>query len=114
MDDYDVNGSGGASIFGTQLIRFDEGSRGIYRVDDPDVVTPVDGAVAALRSPTGEVCGIQREGLFGAGTAPGHVVYLTFPFETIFPESARSEVMRDVLTFFGAPVSAQLTGFAAF
>lgn len=111
MDDYDVQGAGGTSIFGTRLVRFDEGSRGIYRVDDPDSVVPLSGAVSALRSPAGEICGVQREGLFGAGTVPGRVVYLAFPFETIFPASAREEVMRDVLTFFSASVSAELTGF---
>lgn len=111
MDDYDVNGSGGQSIFGTDLVRFDEGSRGIYRVTDPDRVNVSNGSVSALRSPSGEICGIQREGIFGSGTAPGRVVYLTFPFETIFDAAERAAVMADVLTFFGATVPAELTGF---
>jgi hypothetical protein len=110
IDDYDVNGTGGASIFGTDLIRFDEGSRGIYRVSDPDRVGPANGALAALESPTGEICAVQREGLFGGGSIPGRVVYLSFPFETIFPASERAAVMADVLTFFGASVPAEITG----
>ncbi|MBN1476527.1 hypothetical protein JXA47_07235 [Candidatus Sumerlaeota bacterium] len=110
IDDYDVVGSGG--IFGTRTVRFDEGSRGIYRVEHPDGILPLNGAVAALESPQGEICAIQRVGLFGSGTATGRLVHLSFPFETIFPASARAEVMADALTFFGATVPAELTGFS--
>jgi Zinc carboxypeptidase len=112
IDDYDVDGSGGAGIFGTRTIRFDEGSRGIYRVVYPDGITPLNGAVAALESPQGEICAIQREGIFGSGISPGRIVHLGFPFETIFPASARAEVMADALTYFGATVPAELTGFS--
>jgi len=71
-------------------------------VSSPDGINPVNGAVTALESPSGEGCAVQRQGLFGSGSTPGRVVYLSFPFETIFPASARDEVMNDVLAFFGA------------
>ncbi|NUP90409.1 MAG: fibronectin type III domain-containing protein [Candidatus Sumerlaeia bacterium] len=109
---YTAVGPGGLSIFGTMSVPFDDGSQGIYRVDDPDYVTPLSGATAALRSGTQNLA-IQRTGLFGPGTVEGRLVYFTFPFETIFPASTRSAVMADVLTYFGATVPAELSGFSA-
>ena len=44
-----VEGTGGVSIFGERLIRFDEGSRGIYRVSSPDVISPRNDAIASLQ-----------------------------------------------------------------
>ena len=99
-DDYDVYGTGGSSIFSTGLVRFDEGSRGIYRVATPDGLTAMNGAVAALWTASGEIVGVQREGVFGGGSVPGRLVYLAFPFETIFPVSSQVEVMQTVLGYF--------------
>jgi hypothetical protein len=41
------------------------------------------------------------KGLFPGGTVNGGVVYFGFPFEAIYPESKRFEVMNNVLNFFG-------------
>ncbi len=98
--DYDVFGTGGSSIFASSLVRFDEGSRGIYRVETPDRITPTNGAVAALMTLGGEIVAVQREGIFGGGTSSGRLVYLAFPFETIFPVSSQTEVMQAVLGYF--------------
>lgn len=69
---WDMVGTGSSSIFGTAEVRFDEGSRGIYRVWDPDGITPLNGAISCLETPTLEgVSGIQREGLFGGGSPRG-------------------------------------------
>jgi len=102
MDDYDVFGTGPPGIFGSRLIRFDEGSRGIYRVKMPDVIKPLGEAAGSLASPSGEICAVQYTGKFGSGTETGQMVYLAFPFETIFPSSNRVKVMGDVLEYFGA------------
>jgi hypothetical protein len=102
MDRYDAAGTGGASAFGARLVRFDDGSRGIYRVWTPDVVTPVNGGVAALREAGGlRVCGVQKAGTFGASATPAKMIYLAFPFETIFDAPERDAVMADALTWFG-------------
>ncbi|GAB4321157.1 MAG: hypothetical protein Kow0059_15720 [Candidatus Sumerlaeia bacterium] len=102
MDAYDSRGTGGAGVFGDRLVRFDDGSRGIYRVQTPDVVTPVNGGSAALKREGGsEVCAVQKAGTFGGGSVPGKMIYLCFPFETIFDASEREAVMADALTWFG-------------
>jgi len=98
---YDVVGTGLPPPLDFGTIRFDDGSRGIYRVWTPDAVAPSNGAAAVLRTASGRVCGIARTGLFGAGTREGRVVYFTFPFETVFPDAARIETMGRILGYFG-------------
>ena len=95
-------------------MRFDEGSRGIYRVTTPDGITPTNGAVAALMTPGGEIVAVQREGVFGSGVVPGRLVYLAFPFETIFPASSQDDVMQAVLDFFGVTPSTVVSGWRAY
>lgn len=99
-DEYDTRGTGSDSLFGDMFIPFDEGSQRIYRVSAPDVIAPANGGTVALRTLSGKVIGVQREGTFGGGTETGKVVFLGFPFETIFPESKRVEVMAAVLRYF--------------
>lgn len=99
-DEYDTQGTGPDSLFGDMFIPFDEGSQRIYRVTTPDVLTPTNGATVALRTLGGQIIGTQREGTFGGGTETGKVVFLGFPYETIFPESKRVEVMAAVLRYF--------------
>jgi hypothetical protein len=108
-DAYDLDGTGGASIFGTRIVRFDEGSRGIYRVAGPDAFTPQNGAVASLQTGSGQIVGLQREGTWGSGVAPSRLVYLGFGFETIFDDADREAVMGDVLDFFNVTVPSGLT-----
>jgi len=108
-DAYDLVGSGGASIFGTATVRFDEGSRGIYRVTTPDAFSPLNGAVAALQTGSGQIVGLQREGTWGSGVATSRLVYFGFPFETVFDEINRASVMGNVLNFFNASVPSGLT-----
>ena len=80
---------------------FDDGSRGIYWVKSPDVLTPFGaGASAALNylgNPSGAAA-IQYDGSAGGGK----VVYFGFPFETITSVALRQQYMADILTFFTA------------
>ncbi|MEZ4746457.1 MAG: glycosyl hydrolase family 18 protein [Calditrichia bacterium] len=83
---------------------FDDGNHGTYNVDYPDGINPRTGAQLCL-SYTGFTpstfggAGVQYSGTFGNGTETGRLVYLGFPFETIYPESVRDELMHRVLTF---------------
>ncbi|MEP5945140.1 MAG: T9SS type A sorting domain-containing protein, partial [Balneola sp.] len=42
------------------------------------------------------------KGMFEDGNIPGKVVYLGFPFETIYPDSVRKEVMDRIMSFMGS------------
>jgi len=93
------NGSGNAT--------FDNGSRGIYWVQNPDRLTPTGaGAVSALNysGGLGGAAAVQYDGSAGGG----RVVYFGFPFETITNSATRASYMADVLRFFSKP--ARFTG----
>lgn len=107
---YTTSGEGSPSCFGTHAFAFGTGGDAPYLPGYPDVLA-ANGADVALRYGSGDVAGIQFEGLFGAGTTPGQLVYLGFAFETVFDEPAREQMMRDVLDWFGASIPAGLVFF---
>ncbi|MGI8966805.1 MAG: immunoglobulin domain-containing protein, partial [Limisphaerales bacterium] len=93
-----VNGS----IFvGNGNAVFDDGNKGIYWVQTPDVITPNGtGTRAALfYNGTSSPAAIQYDGSAGGGK----VVYFGFPFETITSASLRTDYMSDILNFFNLP-----------
>ncbi len=88
------------SIFDPIPVDFDNGSRGIYRVTSPDSIEPINGSAILLQASDGSILGIQREGLFGTGSTTGKLVYMTFGFETVYPEQRRFELMGDIIDYF--------------
>ena len=78
-----------------------------YPEDYPDDINPVNGSYAVLnynatRSPgVPRIAGIAYEGTFGAGAAPGKLVYLAFPFETIVSQLQRTTLIDKAFGFFG-------------
>lgn len=92
-------------IFGARgSASFDDGSRGIYWVRTPDVLTPFGVGVTAALGYSGNNAGaaaIQYDGSAGGGK----VVLLGFPFETITNATRRNQYMADILSFFTAPES---------
>jgi hypothetical protein len=83
-------------------LQFDNGSNGTYNVDYPDVITPLNGSSAAMQftSSATDYSGVYFSGNFPGGTTSGKLVYLTFPFETIYPSAMRDSVMGDVMNYF--------------
>lgn len=100
-----------AGIFnGVSSVTFDNGAHGTYNVDFPDGIKPVDGAVLSMAyngfsAASFGGAGIQYAGPFGNSTIAGKLVYLGFPFETIYPESSRDLVMKAVLKFLGGTLT---------
>ena len=78
----------------------DDGTKGIYWVKSPEVLTPFGaGSTTAINysgNPNGAAA-IQYDGLAGGG----RVVYLGFPFETITSAAVRDAYMSDALNFLG-------------
>ncbi len=97
--DWTVEGVAG-SIFDGLAFAYDDGTHGIYSVSYPDGIRPVGGSRACLRYNADYVAGVQFEGTFPDGTAPGKLVYLGIPFETIYPQAPRDSVMSRVFRFF--------------
>lgn len=91
------------SIFNfTDTIYFDNGTNGTYNVDYPDVIAPVNGGVSTLQftNLATNKSGIYFSGLFPSGSIAGKLVYLTFPFETVYNSTKRTSLMNDILNFF--------------
>jgi hypothetical protein len=85
---------------------FDNGSHGTYNVDYPDVIAPMFGSTPALFYTNNgtDAAAVSFKGIFNGGSDTGKVVYMAFPFETIYPGSIRDSVMSQVIDFFLPPL----------
>ena len=91
------------SIFGfIDTVKFDNGTQGTYNVNYPDVIAPLNGSMSDLRytSAATDIACMHFAGMFTGGTKNGKLVYLAYPFETIYNASARDSVMKYILIFF--------------
>ena len=104
---YQFSGAPGSIFEGLTGMRFDNGSHGTYDVDWPDCIEPSGGSTVCLNyDGTSYHAAIQYEGRFGTSTKSARLVYLGFPFETIYPEADRNKIMERVVQFFGATTTA--------
>jgi hypothetical protein len=105
---YAAKGVSGELFEGLSTIRFDDGSHGTFNVDWADALIPQDGATAIAHYQNvsrHRIAGIRYEGIFGNGTRPGRLVYLGFPFETVYPESTRTLMMGQILDYLRSEVT---------
>jgi uncharacterized lipoprotein YddW (UPF0748 family) len=81
----------------------------VYVEDFPDAITPLNGAIPILNySIAPNIAGIAYKGLFGAGTMPGGVIFLSFTLETAV-DSARTPFMGRALAYLDIPVTTVAT-----
>jgi len=86
----------------SDTINFDNGTHGTYNVAYPDVIATINGSSPDLHyatSNTDYAC-LHYAGVFTGGTKIGKMVYMAYPFETIYPSTMRDTVMKDILIFF--------------
>ncbi|MGP8214500.1 MAG: T9SS type A sorting domain-containing protein [Bacteroidia bacterium] len=91
------------SIFGaSDTALFDNGTHGTYDVNYPDAIAPLNGSEADLQyNPLDtEYACVHYAGIFNGGTKTGKLVYMGYPFETIYPSAKRDTIMKDILIFF--------------
>jgi hypothetical protein len=96
----------GGIFAGRGNVTFDDGTRGIFWVQTPDVLTPYGpGASVALNysGGTGGAAAIQYDGSAGGG----RVVYFGFPWETIVNVTRRNNYLADIVAFLNPPVAPQ-------
>jgi hypothetical protein len=91
---YSASGTAGSIFVGLTSVDFDDGTRGSYNVEYPDVVAALGGASPCL----------DYDSLAGAGcveldAGSYRAVTLAFPFETIYPQATREDVMERALDF---------------
>ena len=107
---YSAKPISGTLFDGLPSFSFDNGSHGTFDVDWPDAIRGWNGgrnclAYVGVDVNSGGAAGVAYEGLFPGGSRPGKLVYLAIPFETIYPESRRNDIMARILNFFEAGVT---------
>jgi hypothetical protein len=98
------------TIFDTlSEFKFDDGTHGTFDVDWPDAIQSVNGGENVLKfdgvSSSNGAAGVAFEGTFPGGNKEGKLVYLTIPFETIYPVESRNELLSVVYDFFDIETS---------
>jgi hypothetical protein len=95
---YTVTPAAGSLFSGKPNATFDNGTRGIYPVRSPDLISHEGaGAQAALIHTSGGGGGAAIQ--YDASAGGGRVVFLAFPFETIASVSTRNQYMATSLNF---------------
>jgi hypothetical protein len=95
------------SIFdGIGKISFDNGTHGTINVRYPDVISGINGGINCLQysNVTNQFAGVNFEGIFPGGNKNAKLVFVGFPFETIYPEEVRNVFLSKVISFFNSPV----------
>lgn len=94
---YNVYALGDTIFSDLSSFSFDNGTHGTYNVKYPDVFTPQGDAQTFLKYTgcnTG-AAGIVYQGMFPGGDNEGKLMVLGFPFETVYPEAARTALMGE-------------------
>lgn len=99
---FTANGLAGSPFANISDLVFDDGTGPSYRVEFPDVISPINGASACL-----EYAG-QQTACTHVDTGTYQVIHLGFPFETIVAESKRHDLMAAVLDYFALPYFSDL------
>jgi hypothetical protein len=108
---YKVEPVSGLIFDGLGVMSFDNGTQGTINVKWPDVINGVNGGMDCLAytGVASNYAGVSYEGIFPGGSQTGKVVNLGFPFETVYPESIRTAMMKKILAFFEKPTNVERT-----
>ena len=86
---------------------FDDGTHGTIDVDWPDAINAAKGSVLGLKyknvSLNSGGAGVYYHGVFGNSTQKSGLVHLAVPVETVYPQSARQDLLSDIFQFFDSP-----------
>ncbi|MCF7824649.1 MAG: T9SS type A sorting domain-containing protein [Candidatus Marinimicrobia bacterium] len=99
---YEAEGIEGDILGSLASIQYDNGSHGTFNVKYPDALIPENGGQSIVRYKqvnTHNIGGIRFEGVFPGGNQAGKLVYLGFPFETVYPAGTRNALMKDIMDY---------------
>ncbi len=106
---YSIQGIENTLFESAGTLTFDNGSHGTYNVDWPDAILPTNGAVLGFTfvgvNESNGGAGVYYQGTFGNSHNQSRLIYLSIPFETIYPESARNKLANLILTYFTKPLA---------
>jgi len=98
---YQVVPASSGLFAGLPPLSIDDGARGAYNAWSNDVIAPAAGALSVVAHAPGGSAGVSRQ-----RADQTRVVFLSFPLETVYPDSSRSALMARVLSILGAPTTA--------
>ncbi|MCX6142191.1 MAG: T9SS type A sorting domain-containing protein, partial [Ignavibacteriales bacterium] len=102
---YQAEGISGTLFGGVPSVPFDNGTQGTIDVQWPDVISPISGAVGCMKyvslDTSSGFSGVSYQGYYPSGVRPGMSIVLGFPFETIYPQNLRTQVLGRILSYFG-------------
>lgn len=108
---YSVSGAAGTVFEGLQLAYSPDGSHpGTFPEDYPDVLSTKNGSVIALKYGNNKTAAVSYEGTAPAGSIPGKIMVMGFPFETITSQFSKTELAGFVLRFMGYEVELAAEG----
>jgi len=99
---YSAMGTQGGIFESIDPINFDNGTHGTLNIKWADALTPLGGSkeIITYKNVTSHsIGGISFEGTFKGSSKPGKLVYMGFPFETIYPAETRNIMMDKILDF---------------
>ncbi|MBA4149615.1 MAG: immunoglobulin domain-containing protein [Verrucomicrobia bacterium] len=99
---YTVVPASSAILVGKGNATFDNGTKGIYWVRSPDIVTASGSGARSALTYSGGLGGSAAVQYDGSGGG-GRVVFFGFPFETITSAATRNSYMAEILAFLSAP-----------
>ena len=89
------------------LLFFDDGEQGFYNVTEPDVLLPYRGSTKGLMfsntSSSRNTACIYYDGSFGESSENSKLIYMTIPYETIYPDEDRQQLFKVISDFFDDP-----------
>ncbi|MBI2416935.1 MAG: T9SS type A sorting domain-containing protein [Ignavibacteriales bacterium] len=90
-------------------ILFDNGTHGTIDVKYPDVIKGINGGKLFMSyqnvdTATGGAA-VYFQGLFTAGTKPGRLIVMGYPFEAIYTAAQRTQLMQKFVQFFDSPIA---------
>ena len=100
------------SIFNlTDTVYFDNGTHGTYNVDYPDVIAAANNGTVTLKytNSGSNNSAVYFKGTFTGGTTDGKMIYMAFPFESIYDAAKRKDMMKDIWDFFFKTVTTTTT-----
>ncbi|MBL1215339.1 MAG: T9SS type A sorting domain-containing protein [Ignavibacteriae bacterium] len=106
---YTAEGLSNSIFSGIGAFNFDDGTHGTFDVDYPDEISAINGSSNILKfsgiAGRTASAGVSFNGNFPNGSTAGKLIYITIPFETIYPLEKRTEIIAESMNFFNQLVS---------
>ncbi len=94
----------GGIFNGISNFNFDNGTHGTFDVDWPDAIDGLNGGTPCMlysgAPASSNIAGVNFKGMFPAGIEPGALIYLAFPFETVYTDNYRMQIMEKAFNYF--------------